>query len=47
MDGAPTYISLNLPNIITISLCGLIGYGILIGANMAYGRLTGGQAKAA
>lgn len=37
-----TYISLNIPNIVTISLCGAIGFGLLVLASLAYKRMTGG-----
>lgn len=36
------YIHLNLPNIITISIAGVLGYALLVGASKAYARLTGG-----
>ncbi len=36
-----TYLQLNLPTIITISLCGLLGYGLLVGASMLAKKLTG------
>ena len=37
-----TYLQLNLPTIITISLAGLLGYALLVGASMAAKKLTGG-----
>ncbi len=36
-----TYVQLNLPTIISVSLAGLLGYGLLVGASMLYGKLTG------
>lgn len=38
-----TYIHLNAPNIITISLAGLLGYGLLVGSTLLYKKLTGGS----
>ncbi len=35
------YVSLTLPNIITIWICGLLGYGLLKLASAAYGKMTG------
>lgn len=35
------YIPLNAPNIITITLCGILGYGLLVGASVLYKKLTG------
>lgn len=37
-------ITITPANIITISICGLLGYGLLVAANMAYGKLSGKQA---
>jgi hypothetical protein len=39
--GSTTLITITPANIITIALLGLLGYGILVGASMAYSRLTG------
>ena len=40
-----TIITLTPANVITVSLCGLFGYMLLVGANMAYGKMTGAPAK--
>jgi hypothetical protein len=34
------YIHLNAPNIITISIAGLLGYGLLVGSTLLYKKLT-------
>lgn len=39
--GSTTLITITPANIITIALLGLIGYGLLVGAAMAYNKLTG------
>lgn len=41
--GGGAIISITPANIITISICALLGYGLLVGANMAYQKLTGGS----
>ena len=37
----PTYISLNAPNIVTISLAGALGFGVLWLATYAWRRVSG------
>lgn len=39
-------IKLDLPNIITIALCGALGYGVLVGATKVW-QLASGQSAAA
>lgn len=34
-------IKLDLPNIITIALCGALGYGVLVGATKVWGMISG------
>jgi hypothetical protein len=41
MSEEPTYISLNAANIITITLCGLLGFGLLAGSTLLYNKMTG------
>jgi hypothetical protein len=41
MSDEATYISLNAPNIITITICGLLGFGILAGSTILYNKMTG------
>jgi hypothetical protein len=36
-----TLITLTPANVITVSLCALLGYGLLVGANMLYKNMTG------
>ena len=40
-----TLITLTPANVITVSLCGLLGYGLLVGASMLYKKMTGGMAS--
>jgi hypothetical protein len=42
MDGERVYIQLNAPNIITIGLCVLLGYGLLVGSSMLYSKMKSG-----
>lgn len=39
--GSTNLITITPANIVTVLLLGLIGYGILVGASMAYTKLTG------
>jgi hypothetical protein len=41
MGDERTYIGLNAVNVITITLCGLLGYGLLVGASMLYSKMSG------
>ena len=36
-----TLLTLTPANVITVTLCGLLGYGVLVGMNKAYQALTG------
>lgn len=38
-------IQLNLPNIITIALAGMLGYGVLVGINKVAGMVGAGGAS--
>lgn len=38
-------IQLNMANIITIALCGMLGYGVLVGVNKAIGMVGAGGAS--
>jgi hypothetical protein len=42
-----TLISITPANIVSIWILGLVGFALLVGANMAYMRLTGGGAAPA
>jgi hypothetical protein len=33
-------ITISFENVVTISICALLGYGLLVGANMLYAQLT-------
>jgi hypothetical protein len=37
-------IQLNMPNIITIALAGMLGYGVLVAIQKVSGMVTGGNA---
>jgi hypothetical protein len=41
MDGERVYIQLNAANIITIGLCVLLGYGLLVGSSILYAKMKG------
>lgn len=41
MGDERTYIQLNANNVITITLCGLLGYGLLVGSTMLFSKMTG------
>ena len=38
-----TLLTLTPANVITISLCALLGYGLLVGAVMLYSKMTGNK----
>lgn len=46
MEGRGVYLSLNMANIITISLCALLGYGLLVGFSALYAKMNNGKAPA-
>ena len=33
-------ITISFENVVTITICALLGYGLLVGANMLYSQLT-------
>ena len=41
MGDERTFIQLNAINVITITICGLLGYGLLVGASMLYSKMSG------